>query len=67
MAFTAVSMVPWPEIITTNGRSDAGNLLNPAQRFEAVDSRQPDVEQHDLVDGGSQRIETLFAALHRLA
>ena len=42
VAFTAVSMLPWPEIITTTGRSGDGHLLDAGERLHAVHAGQPD-------------------------
>ena len=46
VALTAVSMVPWPEIITTavSGRS----LLHLGERLEAVHAGHPDVEEDEV-------------------
>ena len=46
MAFTAVSMVPWPEIITTaaSGRQP----LDLGEGLQAVHARHPDVEEDEV-------------------
>ena len=50
---TAVSIVPWPEIITTSVVAVA--LAQLLQRLEAVDPRQPDVEQHRVERARARR------------
>ena len=46
MALTAVSMVPWPEIITTGGLGP--QPLELGQRLQAVHARHPDVEEDEV-------------------
>ena len=46
VARTAVSMEPWPEIMTISG--DFLRLLELLKHFQAIHAGQPDVEQHDV-------------------
>jgi len=46
LARTAVSIVPWPEIMMTAG--GPRGRLQAAQCFEPVHSRKPDVKEHDF-------------------
>ena len=64
VALTAASMLPWPEIITTTGRSANGHLLDARQHLHAVHAGQPDIEQHQLEAAAGQRVQAGFAALH---
>ena len=65
VALTAVSMVPWPEMMTTCGRSVERDLLNARQRFHAVHAGQPDVEQNRVVILAGQLFQALFAGFDR--
>ena len=49
VALTAVSMVPWPEMMTTSGRFSAVERVDVGEDVEAVAIGQPDVEQNDVV------------------
>ena len=39
------------------------NRLNPVQRLEAVDTRQPDIQNHQFEDGARKKVQTSFAVL----
>ena len=54
-AFTAVSIVPWPEITTTG--SSASDSRMRASTLEPVHPRQPHVEQHEVVAARLERLE----------
>ena len=63
VALTAVSMLPWPEIMTTTGRSGRGHLLDPRQHFHAVLAGQPDVQENQLAGLFGQLFQAGLAAL----
>ena len=57
VARTAASMVPWPEMMMTSGRGFGVHGADLVEGFEAVAVGQPDVEQHDVVDGVAREDE----------
>ena len=73
VALTAVSMVPWPEMMTTSGRFSRSERMNVGEHVEAVAIGEPDVEENDVVgrvlneheslssSGGSGHAVSLFA------
>ena len=49
VALTAVSMVPWPLMMTTSGRVSGASCVDIGENFEAIAVGEPDVEQDDVV------------------
>ncbi len=62
VALTAASMLPWPEITTTSGRSANGMRLDALEDLHTVDAGQPDIEQHQLEAGAGKGVQAGFAA-----
>jgi hypothetical protein len=48
-----------------NGPIRLRDGLNAVERFESIDSGQPDVENYELKDGPGEEVEAGFAALDR--
>jgi len=56
VARTAVSILPWPEIITTSAQIPSKKLF---QSFKSINPRQPDVEQNAAITRAAERFETI--------